>query len=69
MRLGGWGRKLPMLRLGNLGLGHSFPRHKATGYGLIIVGVVIMLLSVPLYVYMAVLGGLIAYAGYVLKRR
>jgi hypothetical protein len=58
-----------MLRLGNLGLGHSFPRHKATGYGLIIVGVVIMLLSVPLYVYMAVLGGLIAYAGYVLKRR
>lgn len=55
MRLGGWGKK--------------FPRHKATGYGLITIGAVVMLLAVPLYVYAAVLGGLIAYAGYVLRGR
>lgn len=58
MRLGGWGGK----RL-------RFPRHKATGYGLITIGAVIMLLSVPFYVYAALLGGLIAYAGYVLRSR
>ncbi|HYF95685.1 MAG TPA: hypothetical protein VD969_26010 [Symbiobacteriaceae bacterium] len=64
MRLGGWGKRFP---LG--GWGSKFPRHKAVGYGLIAIGAVIMLLSVPLYVYAALLGGLIAYAGYVLRGR
>jgi len=56
------------MRLGRSWLG-KLPRHRATGYGLITIGAVIMLLSVPFYVYAAVLGGLIAYAGYVLKGR
>lgn len=55
MRLGGWKWKIP--------------RHKAAGYGLITIGAAIMLLSVPLYVYAAVIGGLIAYAGIVLRGR
>jgi hypothetical protein len=58
MRLGGW-------RGGKI----RIPRHKAVAYGLITIGAVIMLVSVPFYVYAAVFGALIAYAGYVLRGR
>lgn len=55
------------MRLGGI-RGKRPPSHKAAGYGLITVGALIMLVSMPLYVYMAVLGGLIAYAGYTMMK-
>jgi hypothetical protein len=55
MPLGRWGRKPPP--------------HKAAAYGLIAVGAVIMLLSMPLFVYAAVIGGLVAYVGYTMRGR
>lgn len=55
------------MRMG-LGGGNT-PPHKAAGYGLITVGAIIMLISMPLFVYVAVLGGLIAYVGYTLRGR
>ena len=45
------------------------PPHRAAGYGLIIVGAIIMMMAMPLFVYIALLGGLIAYVGYTLGRR
>lgn len=53
-----------------LGLGgKKLPPNKAAGYGLITVGAIIMLLSMPLFFYIAILGGLIAYVGYSLRGR
>jgi hypothetical protein len=44
------------------------PPHQAAGYVLIAVGIIVMLLSLPLYVYMSILGGMIAYVGYSMMR-
>jgi hypothetical protein len=49
--------------------GGKTPPHKATGYVLIAIGAIVMLLSMPLFVYAAVIGGLIAYVGYTLIGR
>jgi hypothetical protein len=49
--------------------GGKTPPHKATGYALMAVGAMVMLLSMPLFVYAAVIGGLIAYVGYTLLGR
>jgi hypothetical protein len=51
------------MRLGLPG-GRKLPPNKVGAAGLIILGGVIMLLSMPLSVWAAVVGGLIAYAGY-----
>jgi len=56
MRLGGIRGKRPL-------------SNKAAGYGLITMGAVILLLSMPLYVYTAVLGGLMLYAGYAMMKK
>jgi len=45
------------------------PPQKAMGYGLMTVGAVILLLSLPVYVYAALVGGLIAYLGHTMKGR
>lgn len=45
------------------------PPHKTAGYGLIALGALIMLLSMPLYIYAAIIGGLIAYVGHTLRSR
>lgn len=49
--------------------GRKQPPHRAAGYVLIIVGGLIVLISMPLFVYAAVIGGLIAYVGYTLIGR
>lgn len=46
--------------------GRKVPPNKALGYLLIVVGVIIMALSMPLFVYAALVGALIAYVGYTL---
>lgn len=52
-----------------LGLGgRRTPPHRAAGYVLITVGAIVMLLSMPLFVYVAIVGGLIAYVGHSLSR-
>ncbi|MFZ5824997.1 MAG: hypothetical protein ACOY94_11760 [Bacillota bacterium] len=45
------------------------PPHRAAGFVLIAVGAIIMLMSMPLFVYASVIGGLIAYVGYTLIGR
>lgn len=45
------------------------PPGRGSGFTLIVVGLIIMLLSMPFYVYAAVFGGLIAYFGYTLLGR
>lgn len=53
-----------------MGLGRrKVPPNKALGYLLIAVGVIIMALSMPLFVYAALVGALIAYVGYTLIGR
>lgn len=49
--------------------GWKTPPHRAAGYGLITVGAVIMMMAMPFFVYIALLGGLIAYVGYTLRNR
>jgi hypothetical protein len=48
------------LRLG--GGGH--PPHKVAGYGLIGIGLLIMLLAMPFFIWLAVIGGCICYCGW-----
>ncbi|MDB4893817.1 MAG: hypothetical protein JWN15_79 [Firmicutes bacterium] len=55
MRMGMWGRK--------------HPPHKAVGFGLIIIGGIIMLLAMPLFVWVAVIGVLLAWVGHSLRGR
>lgn len=45
------------------------PPGRGSGFTLIVVGLIIMLLSMPFYVYAAIVGGLIAYFGYTLLGR
>ncbi|HEY3368582.1 MAG TPA: hypothetical protein VGK74_26290 [Symbiobacteriaceae bacterium] len=53
-----------------LGLnGRRLPPHKFTGYGLIFVGIVVMLIALPVYIYAAIIGGIIAYLGHTLRGR
>lgn len=52
----------------NLG-GRRWPPNRAGGYVLVVVGGLILLMSMPLFVYAAVIGGLIAYVGYTLIGR
>jgi len=54
MGLGGWKRT---------------PPHRAAGYGLIAIGLVIMLFAMPLFVYAAAIGGFVAFVGYTLRGR
>lgn len=49
--------------------GRRPPPHRAAGFVLIAVGAIIMLLSMPLFFYASVIGGLIAYVGYTLIGR
>lgn len=49
--------------------GKRTPPHKAAGYGLIFIGAVVMMLAMPLFVYVAVFGGLLAYLGHTLRGR
>ncbi len=49
--------------------GRRPPPHKPIGYGLMALGALIMLFSMPLFVYAAILGGLIVYIGYTLSSR
>lgn len=44
------------------------PPQKSAGYGLMIVGGIIMAMSMPLFVYAAIIGALIAYVGYSMNR-
>lgn len=49
--------------------GRKMPPNRSAGFVLIAVGVVILLMSMPLFVYASVIGGLIAYVGYTLIGR
>lgn len=49
--------------------GRKTPPHRAAGIVLIVVGVIILLMSMPLFVYASVIGGLIAFVGYTLIGR
>jgi hypothetical protein len=55
MRMGMWGRK--------------HPPHKAVGFAMIIIGGIIMLLALPLFVWVAVIGVLLAWVGHSLRGR
>jgi hypothetical protein len=53
-----------------LGLGgKGTPPHKSAGYGLIIIGAIIMLLAMPMFFWAAVIGALVAYVGHTLRGR
>lgn len=49
--------------------GKRTPPNKAAGYGMIFVGAIIMLLAMPLFVWAAVIGALVAYVGHSLRGR
>lgn len=49
--------------------GRKVPPNRAIGFLLIAVGGIIMLISMPLFVYAAAIGGLIAFVGYTLIGR
>jgi len=49
--------------------GRKTPPHRAAGFVLIGIGGLILLMSMPLFVYAAIIGGLIAYVGYTLIGR
>ena len=51
---GGWKRHRP---------------HRVVAYGLIALGLLVMLFAMPLFVYIAIFGGLVAFVGYTLHRR
>lgn len=48
--------------------GWKFPPHKAFGYCLMVVGAIIMLIAMPFFIYVALVGILIVYVGYTLNR-
>lgn len=49
--------------------GGKTPPHRAAGYTLIAAGAIIMMIAMPLFVYAAIIGGLISYVGYTLRGR
>lgn len=57
------------MRLGMPGGNKRLPQNKLAAYGLMTVGALIMLLSMPFFVYAAIAGGLILYWGYTMRGR